>query len=193
MREARSALLAYYYFDFKDPSKRDVCGLLKSLLLQLGEHTGQYWNALYQLYATCRGGSRQPSEAALVNCLKTMLELPRQVPIFIVLDALDESPDTTGTPSAREKVLALMEDLILSNYPNLFMCITSRPEQDIQAVLNPLTSASSHVSLHEESGQREDIRHYVRSFVHSDRAMKEWRKEDRELVIDTLSERADGM
>jgi len=34
---------------------------------------------------------------------------------------------------------------ILSNHPNLFMCITSRPEQDIQAVLNPLTSASSRV------------------------------------------------
>jgi len=48
------------------------------------------------------------------------------------------------------------------------------------------------VSLHEESRQREDIG-YVHSFVHSDKAMRERRKEDRELVINTLSERADGM
>lgn len=31
-------------------------------------------------------------------------------------------------------------------YPNLPMCITSRPGQDIQAVLNPLTSACHRVS-----------------------------------------------
>jgi hypothetical protein len=122
-----------------------------------------------------------------------MLKFSDQVPIFVVLDALDECPSTTGTPSAREKVLNFVEDLVLSNYPNLFMCITSRPEEDVQAVLNPLTSASSRVSLHEERGQREYINHYIRSFVNSDRTMRRWRKEDRELVINSLSERADGM
>jgi hypothetical protein len=48
------------------------------------------------------------------------------------------------------------------------------------------------VSLHEESGQREDISHYVRSFVYSDRAMRGWGKEDKEMVINALSERAGG-
>jgi hypothetical protein len=122
-----------------------------------------------------------------------MLELPGQVPIIVILDALDECPSTNGTPPAREKVLDFVEDVVLSKYPKLSMCITSRPEQDIQTVLNPLTSASSRVSLHEESGQREDINNYIRSFVHSDRGMRRWREEDRELVIKTLSERAGGM
>jgi len=195
MCEAGSAsrLLAYYYFDFKDSTKRDVLGLLRSLLLQLGESSGNCWAALQQLYASCRDGSDQPSEVALAKCLKTMLSLPGQDPIFVVLDALDESPGTTGTPSPREKVLDLVEDLVLSDHPNLFMCVTSRPEQDIEAALNPLTSSESRVSLHEESGQREDINNYIRSFVDSDRAMRRWRKEDQELVINTLSERAGGM
>jgi hypothetical protein len=73
------------------------------------------------------------------------------------------------------------------------MCITSRPEQDIQAVLNPLTSILPPVSLHEESGQREDINNYIRAFVHSDRVMRRWREEDKKLVVHTLSERAGGM
>jgi len=193
MCKGGSALIAYYYFDFKDSSKHDVRGMLKSLLLQLGECSTHCWDPLHQLYNTCRNGSKQPSETSLGKCLKTMLKSSPQVPIFVILDALDECPSTTGTPSAREKVLAFVEDLVLSDHPNLFMCITSRPEQDIQTVLNPLTSASSRVSLHEESGQREDISHYVRSFVHSDEAMKKWSKEDRELVINTLSGRADGM
>jgi len=193
LREAGPTLLAYYYFDFNDSTKRDVRGLLKSLLLQLGESSGHCWTALQQLYTACRDGSDQPSEVALAKCLKSMLSLPGQDPIFVVLDALDECPSTTGTPSPREKVLDLVEDLVLSDHPKLFICITSRPEQDIQAVLNPLTSASSRVSLHEESGQREDIKNYIRDFVQSDRAMRRWRKEDRELVIRMLSERADGM
>jgi hypothetical protein len=192
-QEATSALIAYYYFDSNDTSKRDVRGLLVSLLFQLCDYSDLCLGVLHQLYTTCREGFQQPNEAALAKCLKSMLKLPGQVPIVVILDALDECPSTNGTPSAREKVLDFVEDLVLSNYPNLFMCITSRPEQDIQTVLNPLTSASSRVSLHEESGQREDINNYIRSFVHSDRAMRRWREEDRELVTNTLSERAGGM
>jgi hypothetical protein len=122
-----------------------------------------------------------------------MLELPGQVPIFVILDALDECPNSTGTPSARELILDFVENLVASNHSNLFICTTSRPEQDIQSVLNPLTSARRQVSLHEEHGQREDINRYVRSFVCGDKTMRRWREEDKELVINTLSERANGM
>jgi hypothetical protein len=192
-REAASTLIAYYYFDFKDASKRDVRGLLASLLFQLGGYSDRYWDVLHRLYTACRDGTRQPSEAALEKCLKAMLELSDRIQIFIILDALDECPSHTGTPSAREKVLGFVEDLVLSDHANLSMCITSRPEEDIRAVLNPLTSASSRVSLHEESGQRDDIKNYIRSFVYSDRVMRRWRGEDKELVIRTLSEKANGM
>jgi hypothetical protein len=57
----------------------------------------------------------------------------------------------------------------------------------------PLTSRL--VSLDAESGQKKDIMDYVRSVVYSNSEpiMRRWRKEDKELVIETLSERADGM
>jgi hypothetical protein len=193
MQETRPALIAYHYFDFKDASKRDVRGLLASLLFQLGGDSDRCWDVLYNLYTSCHDGSEQPSDAALAGCLKGMLELPGQLPTFLIVDALDECPNTTGTPSAREEVLDFLEDLVGSGHSNLFICITSRPEQDIQTVLNPLTSASRRVSLHEEGGQREDIRSYVHSFVHKDRAMRRWREEDRNLVMATLIERAGGM
>jgi len=192
MREERSALVAYYYFDFKDASKRHVRGLLASLLSQLSDDSDTCRDILHKLFKMCRDGSERPSHAALARCLGTMLKLSEQ-PVFIIADALDECPSITGTPSSREEVLNFVEDLVKSNHPNLFVCITSRPEQDIQAVLNPLTSASRRVSLHEEHGQKEDIRSYIRSFVHADREMRRWREEDKELVIKTLSERAGGM
>jgi hypothetical protein len=193
MRQTKSALIAYYYFDFKDVAKRDVRGLLSSLLTQLGDDSDQCWGVLSRLYSTCRDGSEQPSEAALAQCLKSMLELPGQVPIYIIVDALDECPNNTGTPSARKRVLRFVKDLIGWKHPNLHMCITSRPEQDIQTTLIPLTSVSRRVSIHEEGGQREDIENYIRSFVYTDESIRRWRAEDKELVVNTLSERADGM
>ena len=193
MQQSTPSLIAFYYFDFKDVSKRGVRGLLASLLFQLAYNSGRCWDVLYKLYTTCCDGSEQPSDAALSDCLKSMLELPGQVPIFVVVDALDECPNDTGTPSPREKVLNLVKDLVGSNHQNLFMCITSRPEQDIQTVLNPLTSPSCRVSIHEEAGQKEDINKYVRAFVNADESMRRWRAEDKELVINTLSDRADGM
>ena len=193
MREDIPALIAYYYFDYKDTSKRDVRGLLTSLLFQLAYDSDCCWDVLHELHTMCRDGSERPSDTALIKCLKTMLGLPGQVPIFIIMDALDECPSNTGTPSAREEVLELVEDLVEANYLNLFICVTSRPEQDIQTVLYPLTSSVCRVSLHEEGGQREDINSYVRSFVEKDRSMRRWREEDKELIITGLPERAGGM
>ena len=192
--EEESALLAYHYFDFKDISKCRLRGLLASLLFQFGNNSDRCWDVLHGLYRKNRYRRFEAlSHADLSKCLRSMVELPGQIPVFIIMDALDECPNTTGTPSAREEVLDFVEDLVGSNHSNLFLCITSRPEQDIQTILNPLTSASYRMALHEERGQREDINSYIRHFVRTDRDMQRWREEDRTLVINTLSERAGGM
>ena len=122
-----------------------------------------------------------------------MLKLPGERPTYLIIDALDESPNSPGIPSPRQKVLRLVEELVEFFLPNLHICVTSRPEIDIRNVLEPLTSRR--VSLHDQSGQKEDIADYVRSVVYSksEQIMRRWRAEDKELVIKLLSERADGM
>jgi hypothetical protein len=160
--------------------------------MQLGEKSLSCWDVLHQLYTKCQDGSEQPSEAALEGGLKNMLDIQGQVPIYVIIDALDECPDNTGTPSDRKKVLDFVRDLVGRNYTRLYICITSRPEQDIQVTFNSLTPTSRRVSLQEESGQKEDINNYVRSFVHSNEAMRRWKAEHKELVINTLTDRAGG-
>jgi hypothetical protein len=188
-----SALLAYYYFDFRDVGKRNVRGLLTSVLVQLAEASEGCWNTLSQCRADYKHGSEQPNETSLAECLGGMLNILKPTPVYIIVDALDECPDQNGTPSDREKVLEFVHQLIQANHSNLFVCITSRPEQDITDVLNPLTPSSRRVSLHEESGQKEDINRFVHAFVHSDKSMRKWREEDKKRVIDTLTEHAGGM
>ncbi len=114
-----------------------------------------------------------------------------QVPIYLIVDALDESPNDSGIPSSREKVLKLVKELVDLHHPNLHLCITSRTEFDIRTTLEPL--ATQQLSLHDESGQKQDINDYVTFVVHSDRRMKRWRDDDKDAVIENLTEKADGM
>ena len=120
-----------------------------------------------------------------------MLSLPGQGPIWIVVDALDECPNFQGTPSARMEVLEFVKEIVNLKLPNVNLCVVSRLELDIRLVLEPLTTLK--ISLHDENGQKEDIIKYIESVVHSDRRMGKWREEDQNLVIDTLSQNADGM
>jgi len=123
--------------------------------------------------------------------MKDMLSVPGQEHIYIIVDALDECPNISGTPSAREEVLDLLEELVNLKLPNVHVCLASRPEIDIRTVLDSLTSLQ--ISLHDEKGQKDDILKYITSVVHSDRTMRRWKEEDKQLVRNILSERADGM
>jgi hypothetical protein len=190
-RKAGLASVAFFYFDFRDSSKQDVRGALSSLLAQLSAQSDACCGVLERLYSEHDTGSKEPSEDMLKECLKSMLTLQCQGPIFIILDAIDECPNSAGTPSPRENVLELVEWLSELHHSHLSVCVTSRPEADIEAVLRPL--ASHTVSLHGEDGQKEDIINYIKWFINSDTKTRKWRKEDKELVIEKLSERVDGM
>ncbi len=191
LRDAGLGLTAFYYFDFRSTAKQDVRGLLSSLLVQLCARSDPCYEIISRLYSTYDNGSRLPDDKALVQCLKDMLELPEQPVIYLIVDALDECPNTSGVVPPRERVLNLIEDLVEFDLRGLRLCVTSRPEADILDALHPL--ASHIVSLHDEDGQKQDINNYIASVVQSDRKMRKWRAQDKKLVIDTLSRRADGM
>jgi hypothetical protein len=169
--------------------------LLPSLLTQLSACSVPCCDILSDLYSAHDEGKNQPSDNDLAKCLKQMLTLlvTDQHPTYLIIDALDESPNTSGIPSSREKALWFVKELVELCLPNLHICVTSRPEIDIRDVLKPLTSLR--VSLHDQSGQKKDIEDYVKSVVYSasEPIMKRWKTEDKELVVEVLTERADGM
>jgi hypothetical protein len=49
------------------------------------------------------------------------------------------------------------------------------------------------ISIHDERGQLEDIENYIRSVINTGAKSQKWKEEDKELVIDDLANRADGM
>jgi hypothetical protein len=183
--------MAYYYCDFRDDDKQNCRSLVLSIISQLCAQSDLCCGTLSHVYLAHDKGAQKPSDETLAKCLAEMVSLPVQGPIYIIVDALDECPNNSGLPTPREEVLDLIDNLVGLCLPNLHICVTSRPEVDIQTTLEPLTTLR--VSLHNQSGQKEDIVEYVSSVVHSDKKMRRWREEDRKVVIETLSERADGM
>ena len=191
--ETGSAIMAYFYFDFKDLRKQTCHDLLRSLVFQLSTDSSPCCDILHRVCKAHKDGTQQPSDDTLKECLKQMLTLLSRGPTFIVLDALDECPDSFTFPSPRDEVLQLVRELVDLHLPGLHIFATSRPEVDIRAVLQPLAFRS--VSLHDEDGQKTDIADYVRNVVNSapSSAMRRWITEDKNMVIETLTERADGM
>ena len=185
--------MAYFYFDFRDTDKQNLQKALPSLLTQLSASSDGRCEILSRIYEAHDNGARKPSTGTMVASLKEILALPGQGPTYIILDALDECPITSGIPSARKQVIDFLKDLVGLQLSNLHICVTSRPEIDIRVALEPL--AFHTVSIHDQSGQKQDIEDYIRSVVYtdSDTAMGRWRDQDKELVVETLTERADGM
>jgi hypothetical protein len=191
MCKSGSTNMAYFAFDVKDNHKQTRLDMISSLLIQLAARSNHCCDLLSDLYSAHNRGKQKPAGTVLTECLKDMVSSPNQTHVCIVIDAIDECPNILGVPSPREEVLEVLEKLVKLRLSNLRLCVTSRHELDIQTVLEPLQSLS--MSLHDEVGQREDIHQYIKDVVYSDQNMARWKSEDRSLVVDTLSERAEGM
>jgi hypothetical protein len=191
MKRAGLVSLAYYYCDFRDKKKKGLLGLVLSLLVQLCHQSDTFCDMVSKFYSEYANGLHSPSEAALVLCLKGLLKHPGQAPVYLILDALDECPIASHSSSPRNKVLMLVRTLMTSQFSSIRICVTSRLEPDLSVVLKPLSFRS--VSLNGESGQKEDIFSYIKSVVHADPKMRAWRAGDKELVVNVLTQKVDGM
>ena len=191
MRKSGLATLGFFYCDFREDEKRDLRGLLSSVLVQLCHQSDSYCQILSRFYLEHANGSQHPGDDGLMQCLKDILEVPGQAPVYLIVDGLDECSNAPDMPSPRENVLMFLEDLVESKIPNLQICVTSRPEIDIKTTLEPLAFCC--VSLHDESEQRKDIENYIKSVVNTDAKMRRWKAADKELVIDVLIKKSDGM
>ena len=191
MQKAGLASLAFFYCDFKDDRKKELRGLLLSLLVQLYHQSDSYFDILSNFYEQHDKGSRPPSDDALAECLKGLLSCPGLAPVYLVVDGLDECPNPSVVRSPRSEVLAFIKELVKKQILNLRICVTSRPELDIKDVLDPLIFRS--VSLHDEGGQKGDIEEYIKSVINTRPKKGRWKEEHRKLAIDVLIKKSNGM
>ncbi len=97
IQKAGLASSVFFYCDFREDQKKELCGLLSSFLIQLCHQSDSYCDILSNFYLEHAKGLHSPSDSALARCLRDLLLLPGQVPVYLVMDALDECPNTPGT------------------------------------------------------------------------------------------------
>lgn len=190
MQKAGLALLAFFYFDFREDQKKDLRGLLSSLLAQLCHQSDKYCDILLTFYLGHAKGLSHPSDDAIAKCLRDLLQHPGLAPVYLIVDALDECPNTPANRSPRVKVLNFIKELVESQIPNLRICVTSRLEPDIKGVLDPLSPRL--ISLHDENGQNKDIEDYVELVINTN-LENQWEPADKKQVVDNFTRRSGGM
>jgi hypothetical protein len=126
MHKSGLSSLALFYCDFRHERKKERRDLLSSLVVQLCDQSDSYYDILFNFYTTYGHGSQHLSDDELTSCLKNMINYPEQAPVYIIIDTIDESPNSYCTPSPRENVLILLEDLAGLHHAKLRICITSR-------------------------------------------------------------------
>jgi hypothetical protein len=191
IRAAGLGVFGYFYLDYGDRNKQDARSLLCSLLIQFCIQSDGFCDILSGLYKTHGNGFHQPNEEELRQCLEDMLRLQEQGAIYVIVDGLDECPNSSALKSSRAEALDIVQKLVKLRLPYVHFCMTSRPEIDIRCVLESL--ANHNVCLHDEIGQQQDIISYINSVVRSHSKMRRWREDDKKLVIDTLTKQAGGM
>ncbi|KAI0263297.1 hypothetical protein BC834DRAFT_327603 [Gloeopeniophorella convolvens] len=183
-------IISYFYFDFRDSKKQDFRGMLTSLIIQLSAASDSLCASVSQLYLAHGNGLKQPGDDALMQCLMDMLAVSGRGATYVIVDALDECPNNRSSPP-RHEILGFLDMLASVRSSDLRVCVTSRPEEDIIAALQPM--ASHRICLEDESGHALDMECFIRYTVENNPKMRRWKEKTRELVIETLSENADGM
>ena len=182
--------MAYYYYSFSDLEKKNVDGMLCSLIKQLCCCRLDTPKALNDLRPYKERGHR-PEREKLMGALASAFEGFSDV--FLVVDALDECP-TAG--HELEALLKCLSQILNANHANLHLLCTSRRELAIEKALEPfLTPANTDIDLSlfkYKAGVDSDISRHVDK-VFATETYQDWPEDIKMEAREALIQKADGM
>lgn len=174
--------IAFFYFDFNDLSKQTETGVLRALIFQLSGQAKDGDKDLEQLYKSHGSGSSTPSSTALAAYLQRLCQ--RFINVYILLDALDESP----RDDERMSVLDLIATIRQWSLPGLHLLVTSRDLLDIRESIGPIDSEEVPMK---NGAVDEDIAKLISSQLNHEPKLKKF-KSRHDDIQSILTNRAEG-
>lgn len=172
--------IVFFFFKFDDSSKQTLSDLLRALLLQLSKQAGDNFRDIVQLKGAHE--NTPPSTSTLLKRFTLMAQ--KFAHVYVILDALDESPRT-----GRRHVLTAIKDLRSSSLQGLHLLVTSRDTMDIRQSLK--AKKTEDIKLNNES-VRSDIKNYIEGQLEQNETLQEW-SAYHAIIKDKLTARAGGM
>ena len=153
--------IAFFYFTFNDDSKQDESSMLRALLLQLSSQLKDDDADLKRLHESYKAG--MPPSSVLLEYSRRLIQ--RFHHVYILLDALDESPRS----GPRGCVLDTLETMRQWGMGHLHLFVTSRDEPDIHESLNLPTIQQVTMS---NAGIDRDIVDFILGRLSGDRRLR---------------------
>ncbi|KAK1506286.1 vegetative incompatibility protein HET-E-1 [Colletotrichum tamarilloi] len=173
--------LCFFFFSFNDESKQDASAMLRALILQLSDQLDYVPCALQRIHDLRKKHNIPPSTADLLQCFRQVLRLFQNV--YVVLDALDESPRETS----RFGLLETLKEIRDWSELGVHLLVTSRDEVDIREGIDIEDQATI---LMKHQGIDDDIASYVSQFL---RQRLKRLNEHHSLIEKVLTEKAHGV
>jgi len=172
----------YFFFDARDSQKgsQQHDDMLRSLIWQFSECSDGFPQVLTDLYDEWSPSAQSPSVKSLQGTLLRILD--RFHHAYVIVDALDECVNLSN-------VLKWIKEMTCWRVGKLHLLATSRDEQDIAAVLEPLAAVSIQLAGESVDG---DIALYLEEGIEE---MTAWKgnAHTRDIVKKSLLEGAQGM
>ena len=172
---------AYFYFDFNDPPKQTVVGMLRSIIVQLCAGKARLPAELRELHRHCDNGHQQPTLPGLIKIFLSLLI--NQTRTYLIMDALDEC-------SERKELLKVIRRIIQTQSTHVNVLVTSREEQDIKEGMQGVIS--NIISL-ECDGLDADIERHIQKCLENDMDWQNCGPNIRQEIQDALVKGAHGM
>jgi hypothetical protein len=181
--------IAFFFFTFSDDSKQDASAMLRALVLQLSGQLNNNNAYLSRLYDRYRNAT--PPDQDLEGCLHQLVQVFEHV--YIILDALDESPRNLHGKNIRRSVLEALATIRKWSTPGLHLLVTSREETDIRDTLHDdlYTSPDETVSMKNASVDS-DIASFISGRLKDSRELRKW-ADHHGQIESALAERAKGV
>jgi hypothetical protein len=167
--------LAYWYFQFNNDATQKISNMIRSFIRQLS--TSVLPGGISRLWQDHNRTGSEPGIEELTQTLHEVIDSLGEE-VFIVMDALDECPQTPDQPE-RVGLLALIFNLLGKHSENLHILVTSRPEHDIY------TRLISYPSINIEVFVEGDVKRFVKSSLQSGE-LKVWSDNIRQEIEDEL-------
>lgn len=182
--------LAFFFFTFNDDSKQDASAMLRALILQLSSQLNGNHTVLTRLYNRYSGGT--PPDHDLEDCMHQLVRSFEHV--YIILDALDESPLNLHGKNLRKSVLKVLVLMRKWSDPGLHLLVTSRDEPDICRDVLPddLHAPQTQVVSMKNTSVDRDIASFIYGCLKDRSEMRKWEKYH-DQIERALTERSRGM
>lgn len=177
--------LAYWYFSVTDRKRISVDNLLRALVAQLVIRL-PIPPFLLDLWNARKMGREAPKSTDLLQAIQKVLLLEPSRQYFIVIDALDESDETKRT-----ELMRLIHGLALLE-ADIHILVTSRTNtHGVEKEMKDLPTFFN-ITIERENADIDILAHVTESLENDDDLAK-WSPKVRQLIKDTLIEKAGGM